>query len=219
MQPYFLPYLGYWQLIHAVDKFVILDDVQFITKGWINRNKIYVNGKDQWITIPLEGANRNKLINELKICSPNNWAAKLQRTIEYNFKKAPNFEEGYQLFQSIINFKTNDLTTLLVRSIKLICNFLNIQTEVILSSDITSINSLKGQARIIYICKKLNSSFYYNPQGGIDLYKKEDFTKENIQLNFVRTNSKSSFLYSFLESMMMYSRNEIRNELNNFNLI
>jgi hypothetical protein len=219
MQPYFLPYIGYWQLINAVDKFVILDDVQYITKGWINRNKICINGNDRWITIPLEGANRNKLINELKICSPNNWAPKLKRTIEYSFKNAPNFDEGYQFFNTIINCKTNDLTTCLVKSIKLICDFLGIDTTIILSSDISPEDSFKGKDRIIHICKKLNASFYYNPQGGIKLYKKEDFIKEKIELDFIKTNSKKSFLYSFLETMMIYSRNEIQDELKNFNLI
>ena len=219
MQPYFLPYIGYWQLINAVDKFVILDDVQYITRGWINRNKICTNANDQWITIPLEKASRNKLINELKICSPNNWVPKFQRTIEYNFHKSPNFEEGFQLFNTIINFQTNDLTTFLVRSIKLICGFLGIDNNITLSSKISPEDSLKGQARIIHICKKLNASFYYNPQGGIELYNKEEFIKENIELGFIKTNSKNSFLYSFLVSMMMYSRNEIQNELKNFNLI
>ena len=219
MQPYFLPYIGYWQLINAVDKFVILDDVQYITRGWINRNKIFVNGKDQWITIPLEGANRNRLINELKICSPNNWAPKLKRNIDYNFKKSQNFKEGYELFSRIIDCNTNDLSSFLVRSIKLICDFLDIDTDIILSSEISPLDILKGQARIIHICKKLNASFYYNPQGGIELYNKEEFIKENIELGFIKTNSKNSFLYSFLVSMMIYSRNEIQNELKNFNLI
>lgn len=219
MQPYFLPYIGYWQLINAVDMFVILDDVQYITKGWINRNKICIDGNEQWITIPLEKANRNKLINELQICSPNNWVPKFQRTIDYNFKKSPNFEEGLQLLNTIINFKTKDLTTFLVRSIKLICGFLGIDTNITLSSELSPKDSLKGQARIIHICKKLNASSYYNPQGGIELYNKAEFIKDKIELNFIKTNSKNSFLYSFLACMMMYSRNEIQNELKNFNLI
>ena len=219
MQPYFLPYIGYWQLINAVDEFVILDDVQYITRGWINRNKISNNGNDQWFTIPLEGANRNKKINELKICSPSIWLPKLKRTIEYNFKRSPNFDEGYQLLNTISNCKTNDLKNFLVRSIKLICEFLGIKNNIVLSSEISPKDKLKGQTRIIHICKKLNASIYYNPLGGIELYKGEDFTNEGIELNFIKTNSKSSFLNSILESIMIYSKNEIRDELNNFNLI
>lgn len=219
MQPYFLPYIGYWQLINAVDEFVILDDVQYITRGWINRNKISNNGNDQWFTIPLEGANRNKKINELKICSPNIWLPKLKRTIEYNFKKSPNFDEGYQLLNTITNYKTNDLKNFLVRSIKLICEFLGIENNIVLSSEISPKDKLKGQTRIIHICKKMNASFYYNPQGGIELYNKEDFTKEKIELNFIKTNSNNSFLYSILESIMIYSKNEIQDELKNFSLI
>ena len=102
MQPYFLPYIGYWQLINAVDKFVILDDVQYITKGWINRNKIYINGNDQWFTIPLECASRNKLINEIKILPHSEWFPKLSRTINYNYKNDKHYKEFYPLLEDIL---------------------------------------------------------------------------------------------------------------------
>ena len=111
MQPYFLPYIGYWQLINTVDKFVILDDVQYITRGWINRNKICINDKEQWITIPLKDASKNKLINEIQICPTEQWIPKLQRTTTYNFRNSPNFEEGYKLFNKILSCKINDLTS------------------------------------------------------------------------------------------------------------
>jgi hypothetical protein len=88
MQPYFLSYIGYWQLIHAVDKFVILDDVQYITKGWINRNKIIVNGKEQWITIPMMNANKNRMINEIEIWDKSQWFPKFNKLISYNFSKS-----------------------------------------------------------------------------------------------------------------------------------
>ena len=67
MQPYFFPYIGYFQLINAVDKFIILDDVNYIKKGWINRNRILLNGKDYLFTIPCEKISQNKLINEVEV--------------------------------------------------------------------------------------------------------------------------------------------------------
>ena len=103
MQPYFLPYIGYWQLINAVDKFVILDDVQYITKGWVNRNKIIVNGKENWITIPLKNANRNRMINEIEICDKSLWLPKFERSIKYNFKNSIFFKEIYELIDCILN--------------------------------------------------------------------------------------------------------------------
>jgi len=211
MQPYFLPYIGYWQLINSVDKFVILDDVQYITKGWINRNKIYIDGKEQWITIPLEKANRNKLINELKICSSNNWKPKLQRTIEYNFKKSPNFEEGFQLFNTIINFKTNDLTTFLVRSIKLICKYLDIETEILIASKISNENNLLGEERILHLCHRLKAIEYVNLPGGKNLYDKYNFKNNNIYLKFIKENKNKK---SILELIMMFSKKNIYEYLN-----
>ena len=67
MQPYLFPYIGYWQLIHAVDTFVIFDDVNYIKKGYINRNNILVNGQKQTFTLELMSASQNKLINDIDI--------------------------------------------------------------------------------------------------------------------------------------------------------
>ncbi len=54
MQPYFFPYIGYFQLINTVDEFVVYDNIEFTKKGWINRNRILVNGKDEYITLPIK---------------------------------------------------------------------------------------------------------------------------------------------------------------------
>ena len=54
MQPYFFPYIGYFQLIKSVDEFVIYDNIQYTKKGWINRNRILVNGTDYLISLPLK---------------------------------------------------------------------------------------------------------------------------------------------------------------------
>jgi hypothetical protein len=215
MQPYFLPYIGYWQLINAVEKFVILDDVQYIKRGWINRNKVSVNEKDQWITIPLENANRNKLINEIEICSPNNWVPKLKRTIEYHFNKSPNFEGGYKLLNKIINFNGNDLTTFLVSSIKSICKELNIKTEFYRSSEIKVPKNAISQQRIIYICKQFNASEYINLSGGRELYEHEKFNCNKIDLNFIKSNSYFKFS-SMIELMLLFDFENIKNELENY---
>ncbi|MDQ3534602.1 MAG: WbqC family protein, partial [Bacteroidota bacterium] len=108
MQPYLFPYIGYFQLINAVDKFVLLDDVNFINKGWINRNKLLINGKSCYFTVPLEKASQNKLIKDILIASDANWKGKLLKSIELAYKKAPHFGQIYTLVEKIIysNYKT-----------------------------------------------------------------------------------------------------------------
>ena len=92
MQPYFLPYLGYWQLLNTVDKFIILDDVQFIKRGWINRNKILNDGQKDWLSIPLLNAKISQNINQIEIVNPDEWRPKMLRKIEYNYKKYPSLD-------------------------------------------------------------------------------------------------------------------------------
>src|SRR5688572_17972704 len=99
MQPYFAPYIGYFQLIHSVDKFIIYDDVNFIKKGWINRNNILAGGKAQLFTIPLVAASQNKLINELEISGEGNWRHKLKSSIEHSYRKAPQFQHVFPLIE------------------------------------------------------------------------------------------------------------------------
>ena len=89
MQPYFMPYIGYLQLMNAVDKFVLYDDVNYINKGWINRNRILVNGQAYLFTIPLKEASQNRLINEIYLSNDPKWKGKLLKTIEQGYKKAP----------------------------------------------------------------------------------------------------------------------------------
>jgi hypothetical protein len=113
MQPYFLPYIGYFQLINAVDEFIIYDDVNFINKGWINRNNILVNNKASLFTIPLREASQNKLINEIEIIQDGKWQNKLVKTIEQSYKKAPNFADFFPILSEIINYAENNTFTIL----------------------------------------------------------------------------------------------------------
>lgn len=184
MQPYFLPYIGYFQLINAVDKFVIYDDVNYIKKGWINRNKILVNGQAFLFTIPLEKASQNKLICNTFLSKEDKWKEKLLRTIENNYNKAPYFSEIFPLIESIILFEAQTIATYNLNSIKVICNHLKIDTEIVPSSQIYSNQNLKGEERIIDICLKEQATTYYNPSGGVNLYNQMNFNKNNLTLTF-----------------------------------
>ncbi len=184
MQPYFMPYIGYWQLMAAVDTYVIYDDVNYIKKGWINRNNILVNNDKQLFTISLNGASQNKLINEITIADD---FTKLRKTIHMAYHKAPYYNDVMALLDKIFSYQSSNLADFIANSIELVCQYLDIQTKIIMSSDIEKDNSLKGQDKILEICKLLNADTYYNAIGGQELYDKSVFEKENIKLCFLKS--------------------------------
>ena len=219
MQPYFMPYIGYWQLINAVDKYVVYDDVNYIKKGWINRNNILVNGEGKLFTASLKETSQNKLINEIDICDD---FSKLLKTLHFSYSKAPYYHTVAELMQKICAFPNKNLAAFLYNSIREVCNYLSIDTEIVLSSDIEKDNSLKGQDKILYICKQLDATEYYNAIGGKELYDEVSFTANNIKLSFLRTEFKeySQFEHPFIKGLsiidmlMFNSVEEMQKHLN-----
>ncbi|HVX25473.1 MAG TPA: WbqC family protein [Parafilimonas sp.] len=202
MQPYFFPYIGYFQLIHAVDKFVFLDDVNFINRGWINRNRILVNGQPYMFTVSLKDASQNKLINATEMADDGS-SDKILKTIEHAYKKAPYFEVVYNLLKQVFFSQANDIATLAKKSIHAVCTFLNIDTVIIEGSAVFNNKQLHGEERIIDINKQLLASDYINVIGGEELYSKENFADEGINLHFLKTNeiTYSQFSKDFVPSL------------------
>lgn len=186
MQPYFLPYIGYWQLISAVDVFVVYDNIQYTKKGWINRNRVLNNGKDIYITIPIEKDSDFLNVDE-RIISKNFDKKKILNQIREYYKKAPNFSNGIKIFEEILIFEDRNLFEFIFNSIKVICNKLEIKTQILISSKIEIDHKLKGKDKVISICKALNANEYINTIGGVELYNKYDFQIENINLKFLQT--------------------------------
>ena len=187
MQPYFVPYIGYWQLMNLVDKYVIYDDVNFIQGGWVNRNRIVNNGKIQFFNLPMVGASPNKLINEVQVNTNPNIQKKNLRIIEAAYRKAPYYSDVYPVLEKIICSSEETLASYLISSIYSIADYLNIKTEFIVSSSIEKNNELRGQDKVLEICEKTGSTEYYNAIGGMELYSKNDFSDRGIVLKFVRT--------------------------------
>lgn len=186
MQPYFFPYLGYFQMLNAVDKFVLLDDVNFIMRGYINRNSILINGKAHLFSIPLEKPSQNKLIKDTKIKFVQKDRENFLKTITLAYKKAPFYDDFFSIFKDIIENNDDDLTSYIKYSLEQVKNYLNLNTEILVSSQIKKDNSLHAQDRIIEINKQLGSTHYINTIGGQDLYNKNDFEKACIKLNFIK---------------------------------
>ncbi len=188
MQPYFFPYIGYWQLMNAVDKYVIYDDVNYIKGGWINRNRILVNRQPKYFNVPMIGASPYKLINEIEVNNDPRIIAKNLRVIENSYKKAPYYQEAYFVIDKILNCTEKNLASYLINSLQIICSYLDIKTEVVVSSSLKKDCSLKGQDKVISICKLLGATEYYNAIGGRELYFFSTFEKEKIKLKFLETN-------------------------------
>ena len=224
MQPYLFPYIGYWQLINAVDTFVIYDDVSFIKKGYINRNAILIGGKSQQFTLELIGASQNKLINEIEI---GNNSKKILKTIGMSYKKAPYFDIVFPIIEDVINQNEKNLAKFIGYSLEIFSTYLEINTNFIYSSNIEKNNDLKAQDKIIDISKKLSATNYINAIGGQELYDKDKFQENNITLKFLDTQIteykqfKNDFIshLSIIDIMMFNSVCEIKKILYNNTLI
>lgn len=185
MQPYFFPYIGYWQLLNAVDRFVIYDDVNFIKGGWINRNRILINGKASYITVPLHHASPNKLICDISMQSSPAWRKKIIKSIKNSYRKSPFFIEVFPVLEELISYETDSLVRYLVKHISSLAEFLGIKTEIMVTSRCYKNSDMNGQERVIDICKRENATTYINPQGGQDLYDADAFRNECIDLQFI----------------------------------
>lgn len=227
MQPYFVPYIGYFQLINAVDKYVIYDDVHYIKGGWINRNRILINGMPSYFNVPLIGASPNKLINEIEVSNQDVLIQKNLRALERAYRKAPYFDDVYSLMEDILKCGKTNLAEYLAYSIRKICEFLDITTELIVSSTMDKDNSLKGKEKVVHICHKLGGTEYYNAIGGQELYSFDYFRENNLKLSFVKTdkieykqfNNEFQPYLSIIDVMMFNSKEEVKKILNMYTLI
>ena len=188
MQPYLFPYIGYFQLINAVDLFILYDDVNFRKRSWINRNKILLNGHEHMYTFPCKGISQNKLINEIQVDTTTKFIEKFFKIIQYAYeKKAPFYNETLMLLNKIFqSSEKQSIAKFNHISIVEICKYLNIKTEIKIASEASpQTNELRRENRIYSICKQYNGSTYINAMGGKDLYNKEDFSKKGLTLQFI----------------------------------
>ena len=151
IQPYFFPYMGYFQLMNVVDKFVIFDDVNFMKKKWINRNQILIGGQPSFITVPLKKVSQNKLILEIEIANDPKWKSRLLNTIRSAYGRAPVFKPVYSIIEDLLSINHTHISKLAADSLKIVCKYLNIRTCFVESSTIYKNAHLKSQERILDI--------------------------------------------------------------------
>lgn len=182
MQPYLFPYLGYYQLISAVDKFVFYDDVNYIKGGYINRNTILSNGLPQRFTIPVDKASSFKKINELSF-SDN--IRKQIISIEQAYSKSPYFKDVYPLIESVLKSKKRDVTYLCGESIRKVYSYLDIEKDIFISSEMDYDRNQSAADKLLAISEVLTCREYVNSPGGKSLYSKSYFKKNGIDLSFI----------------------------------
>lgn len=227
MQPYLFPYIGYFQLINVVDKFVILDDVNYINRGWINRNRVLIHEEPQLFSVPLKEASQNKLINEIEIVNDQKWRGKLLRTLQYNYKKAPFFHDVFPLIEKIILNKELNISTFIFTSLIDINVYLEIKTFIEHSSAKYNTKHLKAEQKILNICIQEKATTYINSIGGTELYSKQLFKEHNIALFFLKTKEitynqncrKFAPWLSIIDVMMFNSRRDLKEMLDKFELV
>jgi len=222
MQPYFFPYIGYFQLMNTVDEFVIYDNIEFSKKGWINRNRILVNGRDSYITIPI-GKDSDYLDvrdRSLTVTWSSEKIKMLKRIIE-SYRKAPRFDFVYPIIEKVILFEESNLFRFVLNSLRIVKEYLDIQTPFVISSTIPIDHSLKAEKKVIALCKMRKANEYLNPIGGIKLYEKDRFKGEGIDLYFLKTNDviykqfNNDFVpsLSIIDVMMFNSKEKIKEYL------
>ncbi len=186
MKPYFFPYIGYFQLIASVDRFVVYDNIKYTKKGWINRNRMLQNGSDTIFSLPLKSGSDSLDIGEREL-APDFNRKKLLNQLTGAYKQALYFDQTYSLIEQIVQFEDVNLFRYLHNSIVRICDHLYIDADIIISSNIAIDHSLKGQEKVLALCAATDAASYVNTIGGTELYSKEAFRERNIELKFIRS--------------------------------
>lgn len=185
MQPYFMPYIGYFQLLAAVDKFIVLDDVAFIPRGWIHRNRILNQGVATLFTLPVCGGSQNRLIGDIERAEPKRWSEKFRKTLQQNYGAAPYFDPTMNFLEPIIASTEPNLAGFILFSLREVARDLGLTTEFVVASVSHPKGHLGGQERILDICKREGTGRYLNLPGGAGLYDSTAFEAHQIRLNFI----------------------------------
>lgn len=217
MQPYFLPYVGYFQLIGAVDTFVVYDNIKYTKKGWINRNRMLLNGKDVMFSLPLKNDSDSLHVRE-RLLSTDFDREKLINQLSGAYRKAPFYADTFPFIESLIRFTDNNLFNYIHNSITKICAHLGLSTEIRTSSSLPIDHELRSQEKVIAICNALGAGTYINAIGGMELYSREAFKERNIKLSFLKSNilEYSQFggefvpWLSIVDVLMFNERNKVR---------
>ena len=224
-QPYFLPYLAWWQLIKAADLFLLSDDYNFIRSGWICRNRILVEGKPFFFRIEVKKRSSYKLIKNMEIVPVK--VEKKLKTLEFAYHKAPYFDNGIALAERVLRYPETNLADFLEHSVREVCSFLHITTPLKRSSELVGNSMFKREERIYDACRRTGADTYINAIGGTALYHRDEFARQGITLKFLKSGLpvypqfKKPFVerLSILDAIMFNSPEALQEMLEDYTLI
>lgn len=227
MQPYFLPYAPYFQLISSVDVFVVYDNIKYTKKGWINRNRFLRNGEAAYFTLPLRSGSDSLCVFERDLAE-NFSREKLLSQFHGAYLKAPFFSSAYELLEEIIYFDSDNLFEFIKNSLVSVCKHLEIDTKIVNSSSLSVDPHLKAQSKVIAYCQMFGADQYVNAIGGLDLYCADEFSSFEVDLKFIKShifeykqfaNDFVPYL-SIVDALMFNSKETVMNYIsNNYELV
>ncbi len=230
MQPYFLPYLGYWQLMNAVDVYVLYDNIEFTKNSWMRRNRILSCGADKMFSLPLKRDSDYLDVKERFLADDYDISRKkLISLIENSYKKAPEFATVFPIVKDIFECNSHNLFDYIHYSIEKVREYLGIQSNLIVSSTLDIDWDLKGKDKVLAICKHFGADEYYNSVNGIPLYEphRDKFAQAGIELRFPKMREiiypqfKNKFVpnLSIIDVMMFNSQEECQALLREYDII
>jgi hypothetical protein len=226
MQPYFLPYIGYWQLLAAVDCFVVYDNIQYAKRGWINRNRFLRHGTDALFTLPLKKGSDFLNVADRSIADDFD-PATLLNPLAAAYRKAPFFGTVFPVIEAIVTAAPRNLFEYLYNSLVTTAHYLEIRTPIVVSSTVSIDHGLKAERKVLALCKALGATRYVNFIGGRELYAESTFAEQGIELKFIQSRPISYRQYgdpfvaglSIVDVMMFNSKDVVRGMLGECDLV
>lgn len=185
MQPYFLPYIGYFQLMGAVDLFIVYDNIEYTKKGWINRNRMLCNGRDALFSLPLKGASDYLPVAGRELAADFD-GARLLRQLHGAYRRAPRYAAVSALLEEIVQCGERNLFRFLLQALAAVCRHIGLATPIRIASALPIDHGLKGQDKVLALCRAAGADSYVNAIGGLDLYSRAAFAQCGIALHFLR---------------------------------
>ncbi|TWO66648.1 WbqC family protein [Caenimonas sedimenti] len=185
MQPYFFPYLGYFSLLAAVDRFVFYDEVQWIKNGWVNRNRVLVGGATSYLTVPVRDAGPSRTIAEVEVAKDAGWRRKMFEMVRHAYRKAPYFAPVHDLLQQAVPEAQPHVSAMAKASVRLVAGYLALPVELVDDPGRQGEPGLIGPERVLGVCRDEKATAYWNLPGGKALYDAERFQAAGVALRFV----------------------------------
>ena len=197
MQPYFFPYLGYFQLISAVDGMLLYSHVNYIKRGWVNRNRVLARARGPvYVTVPVRDASSHRIIGDVEIDNSTPWKSTMLNSIYHEYRRSPHFHQVYTFLEALLTRPYEKLDLLNIDTVRAVVSLLGINTNVSVANENhiamervleNTPSAERKTQRILELCRHEKASTYLNPVGGKLLYDKDVFRRNGVELQFLES--------------------------------